>query len=276
VSRLASGLSVTGDDALKALVASGDTSVPGIELSDLNDGDILANTRERVNDQGQMQFVYIPNDGSDPIESDWIQQEHKKKVILGWCEGVKNAIIQRGSAGMHAANAAALEERLRRKREEDMADVEDTQTVAPAKAVSVGVPQPAVSRRTEPVRPGLVASDDPFQYVEDQLDIARERLSAAESAQQDIIREVLAARRAYDKWQTLAQTLSGDAGSDSDDHGSVRDEPMDTQPTRSVVRAPRPNVPSVPTVLTEREVPVQRPGRGAPIGSDRASRVLRL
>jgi len=274
MSRLASGLSTTGDDAMKALVASGDTSVPGVEPCDIGDGDILANTRERVNPNGQMQFVYIPPDGTDHIESDWILQEHKKKVILGWCEGVKNAIIQRGSAGMHAANAAALEEKLRRKREEDMADVEDTQTVAPVKDVQVGLPQPAVSRRANTARPGLVANDDPFQYVEDQLDIARERLSAAESAQQDIIREVLAARRDYDKWQTLARALGGDSGDSSAEHQLPIVENYPTS-TGSVRKADT-NLSSLPTVLAEREVPVQRTGRGTAVGSDRASRVLRL
>jgi hypothetical protein len=217
MSRLASGLAVVGDNALKELVASGDTSVPGVEPSDLNDGDILANTREKVNDQGQMQFVYIPPDGSDHIMSDWIQQEHKKKVILGWCEGVKNAIIQRGQAGMHAANAAALEERLRRKREEDMADVADTQDVAPTKNVQVGVAQPAVSQRSYTPSNAQSLSTDPTQFIEDQLDAARERLRAAEDAQKDIIREVLSARRDYDKWKTLAAALGNSSSGDSSD-----------------------------------------------------------
>jgi hypothetical protein len=220
IGKLSGGLQTTGKDALKEFVATGDTSVPGIEPSDLNDGDILANTRERVNDQGQMQFVYIPTDGSDPIESDWIQQEHKKKVILGWTEGVKNAIIQRGQAGMHAANAAVLEQRLRRKREEDMAD---TQSVAPVKAIQVDVPQHAVPQRSNTQRTSQSNSSDPSQYVDDQLDVARERLKAAEEAQKDIIREVLSARRDYDKWKTLASALGGN---DSN-----------SEPTPSIVRA---------------------------------------
>jgi len=52
------------------------------------------------------------------------------------------------------------------------------------------------------------ASQDPSRYVEDQLELSRERLRVAEEAQQDITREVLTARRDYDKWKTLAAALS--------------------------------------------------------------------
>src|SRR5271157_3131023 len=141
--KLSAGLPDASREALESLVAMGDTSVPGVEASDINDGDIMANTRERVNNQGQFQFVYIPPDGSDPIESDWIQQDHKKKVILGWCEGVKGAIISRRQAGMAAANEAAMEAKLKKLQQEQMGDTADDEQLDAA------VPEPTPSRSVQ-------------------------------------------------------------------------------------------------------------------------------
>lgn len=210
--KLTGGLSEASKEALESLVAMGDTSVPGIEASDINDGDIMARTREKVNNQGQFQFIYIPDDGSDPIESDWIQQDFKKKVILGWCEGVKNAIISRGQAGMAAANEAALDAKLRKQREEDMADAEANgeEEAAPAhKAHAPRNVQPSPRSRQVSSNAGTAVNADPTAFIEDQLSITRERLIAAEAAQQDIIREVMAARRDYEKWSALAGALGG-------------------------------------------------------------------
>jgi hypothetical protein len=218
--KLASGVTSTDRAALESLVAMGDTSVPGIEMSDLNDGDIMANTRERVNNAGQFQFVYIPPDGTDPIESDWIQQDFKKKVILGWCEGVKSAIIGRGQAGMAAANAAAMEAKLKAKREEDMTDeIGEAQTViaAPAHIPRDVRPDRSSSQVSRGTAPAI--SEDPTAYIGNQVEIARERLIAAEAAQQDIIREVLVARREYERWTKLALALGGNSGSDDSHRG---------------------------------------------------------
>src|SRR5271165_3024605 len=176
--KLSAGLPDASREALESLVAMGDTSVPGIEDSDINDGDIMANTRERVNNNGQFQFVYIPPDGSDPIESDWIQQDHKKKVILGWCEGVKGAIISRGQAGMAAANEAAMEAKLKKLQREQMGDMDEEETLDAAvpeaqKGTGSGRVSAPVSRAPV-VAPRSAQGADPSAYVDDQLEIARE------------------------------------------------------------------------------------------------------
>jgi hypothetical protein len=103
--------SVVGQDrqALEAFVASGDTSVPGIEMSDINDGDIIARTRENINPNGLFQFVYTPEDGSEPVVSEWIDQEHKKKVTRQWIDGCKSMLVGRAQAGLQAAKDAQLE-----------------------------------------------------------------------------------------------------------------------------------------------------------------------
>src|ERR1700722_1563006 len=125
--KLAQGtmLSGTSREDLASFVGMGDTAVPGIEPSDLNDGDILARTRENVNPNGQFQFIYIPEDGTENIVSDWISQEHKKKVTLSWVEGVKAAIIGRATAGLRSANEKAAEERLKKIQQEQMEDTND-------------------------------------------------------------------------------------------------------------------------------------------------------
>jgi hypothetical protein len=209
--KLASGLTEANREALEQLVSMGDTSVPGVEASDINDGDIMANTRERVNGNGQFQFVYIPPDGSDPIESDWISQDHKKKVILGWCEGVKSAIISRGQAGMQAANEAALEAKLKAKREEDMNADTSAKLDAAVPAAQVARTQPA-GHASKPATAHSASPSDPGAYVSEQLEIAQEQLNAAQAAQNDINREVIIARKAVEKWTTLARALGHSVG----------------------------------------------------------------
>lgn len=210
-SKLASGVEGNDRAALEALVAQGDTSVPNIEMSDLNDGDILARTRENVNPNGQFQFVYIPDDGTENVTSDWISQEHKKKVTRSWVDGVKSALISRATSKLSEAKEKALEERARRIRDEQFADDQPVgaATDESIKAEApVGRPTVHGRRASIPVvQPGL--STDPGDYVNDQLELARERLRGAEMAQQDIVREVLSARRDYDKWKALAAALGG-------------------------------------------------------------------
>jgi hypothetical protein len=197
MSKLADVPAGTTAQDLKAFVAMGDTSVPGVEMSDLNDGDILALTREQVNPNGQFQFVYVGREGEEPITSDWISQEHKKKVLRSWVDGVKDAIIGRSQEKIRAANEARLEERAKRIREEQFSDG----------PVEVDTPTPVVRKEA----PRVVAPNaDPVSYVEEQLAISRERLAAALRSQQDIIREVLNARRDFDKWKALAAALGSD------------------------------------------------------------------
>lgn len=242
MSKLGAGVQGTDRSDLEALVGMGDTSVPGIEMSDLNDGDILARTRENVNPNGLFQFVYIPDDGSDPITSDWVDQEHKKKLTRNWVDGVKQAIIGRAQAGLEAAREKQLEERARRIKEEQMADAGDITPVAPAAVQQVvRGQQPPIVLQVH--RSPALEPSDPSAYVEDQLDAARERLKAAEIMQQNVMREVITARRDYEKWKALASALSGVGDSDT---GSslVQSQPQlgtnaDTARNPATVRAGR-------------------------------------
>jgi hypothetical protein len=208
MSKLASGVEGTTRAHLEALVAQGDTSVPNIEAADLNDGDILARTRENVNPNGLFQFVYIPDDGSENVTSDWIDQEHKKKVTRQWVDGVKAEIIGRAQRPIIEAREKAIEAKARRVRDEQLADKpSDSDRAVTDTKVQVDIPKSA--RPQVPVLQPVQHSTDPSDYVGDQLELARERLRGAEMAQQDIVREVLSARRDYDKWKALAAALSG-------------------------------------------------------------------
>jgi hypothetical protein len=210
--KIAQGTSITGTDreALAAFVNMGDTSVPGIEPSDLNDGDILARTRENVNPNGQFQFIYIPEDGSENITSDWISQEHKKKVTLSWVEGVKAAIIGRAQAGLREANEKAAEERLKRIQKEQMED--DTGEIVVEQPVRQvlrqAVSTSSTSARGESRAAKQGVSSDPAEYVADQLGQAAERLKSAEELLREYTKEVFLAKKDHAKWQALAMALS--------------------------------------------------------------------
>jgi hypothetical protein len=204
-------LAGTNREDLAAFVNMGDTSVPGIEPSDLNDGDILARTRENVNPNGQFQFIYIPEDGSENIVSDWISQEHKKKVTLSWVEGVKAAIIGRAQAGLREANEKAAEERLKRIQREQMEDTGDAVEVAKGQSPSVA----RVSVRAVPISSRAASvSSDPTEYVRDQLGDAAERLKVAEELLREYTKEVFLAKKDFAKWQALSVALGANAESE--------------------------------------------------------------
>jgi hypothetical protein len=214
MSKLASGTGGTDRAALEAFVAQGDTSVPGVEMSDLNDGDILARTRENVNPNGLFQFVYIPDDGSEHVTSDWVDQEHKKKLTRQWVDGVKSAIISRAQAKISAAKEAAEEARAKQIRDEQFAEPAPIQSARSQDSRErpfvggLGAPRQETSYQNPGNQNSLQAAD-PASYVEDQLDLARERLRSAEQMQSDLMREVLNARRDYDKWKALSAALGG-------------------------------------------------------------------
>ena len=216
MSKVAGTIEGTDRAALEAFVQSGDTSVPGVEMSDLNDGDILARTRENVNPNGLFQFVYIPDDGSENITSDWVDQEHKKKLVRQWVDGVKGNIIARANETINAAKEKAIEDRARAIRAEQFADEQPVGYGIGENAKTRPTPTsvPAATRPEVQVRSPVQPSTDPTDYVGDQLELARERLKGAEMAQQDIVREVLSARRDYEKWKALAAALGG-VGDDS-------------------------------------------------------------
>lgn len=215
--KIAQGTSITGTDreALAAFVNMGDTSVPGIEPSDLNDGDILARTRENVNPNGQFQFIYIPEDGTENITSDWISQEHKKKVTLSWVEGVKSAIIGRAQQGLRDANEKAAEERLKRIQREQMSDEETVAGSTTREVLRAAVQQSPV--RTPDIRQQSKSGvSDPTEYVSEQLQISAERLKSAEELLREYTKEVFLAKRDHAKWLSLRHALSagGESGSE--------------------------------------------------------------
>jgi hypothetical protein len=231
MSKLAGGS--LGTD-LESLVGMGDTSVPGIEMSDLNDGDILSATRENVNPNGLFQFVYTGID--PPITSDWVDQEHKKKLTRQWVDGVKEQLIARATAGINEAKQKQLEERARRIRDEQFAEpvpaepmvTRGSGAVQPRISVDTANPAEHASPYKMAAAKGQTAASDPASYVEDQLEMTRERLRAAEEAQRDITREVVTARRDYEKWKALAAAL--DSTDDDDGDGSPAEE---SAPVRS-------------------------------------------
>lgn len=193
-------------EALEALVATGDTSVPGIEMSDLNDGDILARTRDEVRGN-QFRFVYTPDNGEEPITSDWVQYENKSKYAFQWVEGVKASLVARSQEKVQAAKDAAYAVRAKQIRDEqfETEDLIDEESKDHSPVLRTGGDK--VIART-PKRSSQ-ANSDPHEYIAGELELSRERLRVAEAGQQELLREVIAARKAVEKWTLLANALAG-------------------------------------------------------------------
>lgn len=177
-----------------------DNSVPGIEASDLNDGDIIARTREEARGDGTFRFVYIPVDGTENIYSDYIQQDFKNKAIMGWLDGVKGQLIGRGMQKLEQARDRAKEERLATLRDLPTEDIADT----PA---ANGKPQHTAAAAQRRKHDSDTEGVDPGRYVNNQLDQARDRLAAAEEELERAREAVIKERAAFNKWQRLSDAL---------------------------------------------------------------------
>src|ERR1017187_4090375 len=77
--------------------------VPGIEIADLNDGDIISATRKLSGDGGNtVAFEYTLPDGQN-LQSEPVLKEHVGKAIFGWLEFVKQSIVEMSQAKQDAA-----------------------------------------------------------------------------------------------------------------------------------------------------------------------------
>src|ERR1017187_456057 len=77
--------------------------VPGIEIADLNDGDIISATRKLSGDGGNtVAFEYTLPDGQN-LQSEPVLKEHVGKAIFGWLEFVKQSIVERSQIKQDAA-----------------------------------------------------------------------------------------------------------------------------------------------------------------------------
>lgn len=155
-----------------------DTSIPAVQGSDINDGDLLNATRTIDVGNGYRFEITLPSGRvleSAPVGSDY----PKRDAIMQWLGAVRESIVEDAATASRAARDAHMAEaRLR-----DLAEPAPT----PVGGRALGV-------RSEPP-----ASNDPVEYAKQQLRSAVERLAALTDAEADVA-----------KWRRVVASLTGE------------------------------------------------------------------
>lgn len=81
----------------------------GLEAGDINDKEILDETKQESNSRGFIRWKYTFSDGRSPefIQSEWIDRDNARKAIFSWLELVRNSLVSRAHDARSEANAAA-------------------------------------------------------------------------------------------------------------------------------------------------------------------------
>lgn len=91
---------------------------PGVEASDLNDGEIISATRKLSDDGGKtISFAYTLPNGQE-LKSEPVQADLVGKAIFGWLDAVKASIVE---ISQPVVDEEALERKLREQRDRDFA-----------------------------------------------------------------------------------------------------------------------------------------------------------
>lgn len=162
-----------------------------IESSDLNDGDILQQTTQRNDGQGNIQFVITLPSGR-VLTSEWISPDNRRQAVHAWLDVVKAQAVGDSEAEEQERNA-----RLRRKASETQQvdesvasvlfggnvsrTVDEPRNAEPPKREKAAVPsKPSAVAGVAPVSSSSLGASDAMDYVQQRLQAARaESLRAA-------------------------------------------------------------------------------------------------
>lgn len=180
----------------------------GLDTSDMNDGDILANTTQ-VTCKGGHQFKYILPDGHE-IKSECVPQEKKKEALHAWVDAVKNAAVQRDRETRQETAARARRARIEREEQEAR------QLIVPAgtggESTPPAIADPALPFSTEPfynrtVHSPSVPSALPYSAT-DPVSMAKAELVRASLEVQELAPKLAAAQARVKQWQAVLGALN--------------------------------------------------------------------
>lgn len=162
--------------------------VSGIEMSDLNDGDIINGTGQELStDKSQFRFTYTLPSGR-VITSEWISSGADQRQLRRlWLESVKGQIL--------ADAQSAQEATMKQAREKQMASTSLDVPVLVPKAVADLVPDDTPE------------FDDPKQLIVRRIIQAQERAERAEWEYNSALQSKNAAEAALKKWSKLLEAV---------------------------------------------------------------------
>lgn len=190
--------------------------VPGIEMADLNDGDIISATRKTTEDGGvTIGFSYTLPSGQE-LKSVPVLAENVGKAIFGWLDAVKGAIVEEATP---AVDTTAQEERLRAQRARDWATdgvqvSGRTATDHDLAAAGLSIPQGGAPRREDYLGAGARAGDAPLPsdakgYTRAKLVEARATVEMLEKQIKQRQAALKIAQKSVVEWTIAAKALRG-------------------------------------------------------------------
>lgn len=161
------------DDIAEFLGDRMDTSIPAVQGSDINDGDLINATRTIDVGNGYRFEITLPS--GRVLESAAVGSDYPKRdAIMQWLGAVRESIVEDAANAGRAARDAQLAEPVS----------EPAAVRRGTMAGAVSAPQPT----------------DPVEYAKFQLRAALERLGALSAAEADV-----------DKWQRVVTSLTGES-----------------------------------------------------------------
>lgn len=166
-----------------------------LEASDLNDGQILQQTKQRTDPKGNIQFVIKLPSGRD-LTSEWIQKDNVRAAMKTWLEVVKEQAVA-------DSNAERLERAAKSRRASGKMDIErrpgDDQPLFRAggaretptyEANDTGTAEqqleqmkPAKVEIVDAPRPDENAEADPLEFAYRQQHFYQQKVKALQSAE---------------------------------------------------------------------------------------------
>lgn len=177
-------------------IGNSDNTIPAIQGSDINDGDIINLTRQETNDKGQVRFYYPMPDGT-PLMSEWVQDEHVKAARRQWVEAVRQQLVASAQRATDAAMSSIREKQMQEHSLDIPEMVRENTTTAGHAASPDRKPDGLGLRNTDPVehaRACLVKATEEAEYW------AQEELKAAQKK--------YAAETAASKWTRVIAVLN--------------------------------------------------------------------
>ena len=176
-------------------------AVPGIEASDLNDGDIIAMSQVEEGADGRVRFhATLPSQRK--IESDWIMQDNLRKMRLQWVEAVKQHIIADAQAALETSMALMREKQMNEKRLDipELYEGDDTGT-ALASAARSHLP----GKQALPT--ALAPPADPVEYAQSMAIAAELQVQEHGEARLIALAKEKAAKVAAVRWWKIYESL---------------------------------------------------------------------
>jgi len=178
------------------------------EGNEIQDSQIIQNTKVEHGSSGMIRMVYPGADGDTLINSEWFNEQEKRRALLPWLAAVRQALVSQGEE----------KEAVRRA------------TVRAARSAARSALAPSVPSFSEiPTSSSSTVAVDPLEFVRGELLRAKEARDRLMGEVERRSHELMGAQSTLQKWQQVADSLgiqldAGVQNSSSVDSPGIGDE----------------------------------------------------